>query len=130
MSPPESDAFGYLTQSIQESLRMVGEQVKDLRISHEQLRKDISVGFVSRDILDLQLMNIRQRIDKAEFLISALKEDHGRDIEEIKKTIEQNEQKAITSQEKRWLRVGTVISLLVAIIGSIIGILEFLHIHP
>jgi hypothetical protein len=98
-----------------ENFKPLTGDIRDLRIAFEQFRRDIAMGFVPRDILDLRVNNIQNQMSTLDQKFS-----------DLGKIIRLQEQRTIGDIERLWLRVGSS----VGIIGVIFFIVEFfLHRH-
>jgi hypothetical protein len=86
--------------------------IKDLRLAFEQFRRDTAIGFVSHDILDLHMINMKAQMETLEQKFNDLRED-----------IRMSEQKSIGNVERIWMRLGTT----GGIIGVVIALLELLQ---
>jgi hypothetical protein len=121
--------YQFLRDSLKDGFVGLTEQIKELRIAYEQLRRDFTVGFVPRDVMDLRLKNIDQQIDMLNFNLQNNKTQIQEEIDSLRKDIEKDRLDQISVSERRWLHITSAIGAMVGILGGIIGLLEFFHFH-
>ena len=121
--------YQFLRDSLKDGFVGLTEQIKELRIAYEQLRRDFTVGFVPRDLMDLRLKNVDQQVEMLNFNLQNIKTQIQEEIDNLRKDIEKDRQDLISVAERRWLHITSAIGAMVGIMGGIIGLLEFFHIH-
>ncbi|HTK08205.1 MAG TPA: hypothetical protein VL485_13620 [Ktedonobacteraceae bacterium] len=102
------------TNLLYENFKPLTEDIRELRIAFEQFRRDIAMGFVPRDILELRVNTIQNQISILEQKFS-----------DLGKAIRSQELRAIGNVERLWLRVGSS----VGIIGIVIALADFFFKH-
>ncbi len=121
--------YQYLKDSLKDGFVGLNEQIKELRVAYEQLRRDFTIGFVPRDVMDLQLKNVNQQIDMLNLNLQNAKAQLQEEVEGLKNEVEKNRLELIGAAERRWLHITTIIGAAVGVVGGIIGVLQFFQIR-